>query len=311
MVGRALVLAVVLAWGGAAARADSPKLAQARAAIDAVHFEDAQRLLVEALAEGGNGVMAVRQIYELSANVAGVLGQRDVAEQYYRRWLALDPQAKLGDDVPPKLADAFVAARAYMAAHGRLVASARRTAAGVEVTIEADPLAMAASANGNPFGGDRRALVSGERVAILDEHRNELLVIQVGPEPTPGAVATALDTPALTPSARPPFVKRWQTWAVASSTVLLAGAIWGIVALSENQALAADRDKSGTLFFSDYQHRVHTMQRNAVISLSLVGAGALIGIPAAVLYVRSRRPSELSRLAIVPVPGGAAVIGRF
>jgi len=308
MVGRVLVLAVVLTSTSADVRADSAKLAQARAAIEAVHFEDAQRLLVEALAEGGNGAAAVRQIYELSANVAAVLGQRDVAEQYYRRWLALDPQAKLGDDVPPKLADAFVAARTYMAAHGRLVASARRTAAGVEVTIDADPLAMVASANGTPFGGDRRALVNAaERVAILDEHRNELLVLPVAPESVVPAA------PAMMPAGRAPFLKRWQTWAVASSSVLLAGAIWGTVALSENQALADDHDKSGTVFFTDYEHRVHTMQRNAVISLSIVGAGTLIAIPAAVLYVRSRRPSELSRLAIVPAPalGGAVVIGRF
>ena len=294
------------------ARADSAKLAQARAAIDAVRFEDAQRLLVEALAEGGNGVAAVRQIYELSANVAAVLGQRDVAEQFYRRWLALDPQAKLGSDVPPKLADAFVAAQAYMAAHGRLVASARRMAAGVEVTIEADPLAMAASANGSAFGGDRRVVVStsGERVAILDEHRNELLVLQVAPEAAAAGVG-ATEAPGMMRSARPPFLKRWQTWAVASSAVLLTAAIWGTVALSESQALASDHDKSGTLFFSEYEQRAQTMKRNAVISLSLVGAGGLIAIPAAVLYVRSRRPSELSRLAIVPAPGGAAVIGRF
>jgi hypothetical protein len=306
MVGRVLVLAVVVLTS-ADARADSAKLGQAKAAIEAVHFEDAQRLLVEALAEGGNGETAVRQIYELSANVAAVLGQRDVAEQFYRRWLALDPQAKLGNDVPPKLADAFVAAQAYMAAHGRLVASARRTATGVEVTIEADPLAMAASANGTPFGGDRRALVNGERVAILDEHRNELLVLQVAPQ------SVATEAPGMLPAARRPLLKRWQTWAVASSTVLLAGAIWGTVALSENQALASDHDKSGTLFFTQYEQRVHTMQRNAVISLSLLGAGTLIAIPAAVLYVKSRRPSDLSRLAIVPAPalGGAVVIGRF
>ena len=297
--------ALVLACLCATARADSPKLAQARAAIDNVHFDEAQRLLVGALADGGNSAAAVRQIYELSANVAAVLGQRDVAEQYYRRWLALEPQARLGDDVPPKLAEAFVAAQAYMAAHGRLVATVRRTDRGLDVAVESDPLTMAASANGVPFGGDRHALVApADRVAILDERANLLLELAVPP---------ATEAPVLQPAplSHPPFLKRWQTWGAVSGTLMLAGAIWGIVAINENTALQAEVEKSGAVFFSDVDQHYRTMRRNATISLSIIGAGALVGIPAAILYVKSRHPSDLSGIKITLGPGRIGVLGRF
>lgn len=117
MLARALVVCALCALA-APARADSSKLAQARQAIAEVRYTEAQGLLVAALQEGGNSPAAVAEIYQLSARAAAVLREPDLAQQYYCRWLALDPDARLPDGEAPKLRERFVAAQAYMAAHG-------------------------------------------------------------------------------------------------------------------------------------------------------------------------------------------------
>jgi hypothetical protein len=196
MVSRAApLIALLLALSAAIpAYADSPKLVDARRAVEAVDYEAARRLLLEALRDGDNSPAAVGEIYRLSARAAIVLGERDLAEQYYRRWLAIDPAAALPGDTAPKLREPFVAAQAYIAAHGRLVARASRTSTGeIDVELVADPLAMAraAAALGAgrstpvPFGGNRKAhLASSTRVAIVDDTGNRLLELDVAPVPT-------------------------------------------------------------------------------------------------------------------------------
>jgi hypothetical protein len=215
----ALGLALGLTLAAAPVRADSPHLAEARRAVEAVDYDAARRLLVDALRDGGNSPAAMREIYRLSARAAVVLDQRELAEQFYRRWLAIDPDAALPDDTAPKLREPFVAAQAYIAAHGRLRATARRTPAGkIDVELIADPLAMAhAAAALDPagsrdaapatassreparrppavFGAERRVrLAEAPRVAILDDRGNHLLEL----EPTAAvATAPAADAPA-------------------------------------------------------------------------------------------------------------------
>ncbi len=202
---RALTVVTMLVIA-ATAHADSPKLEQARRAIDEVRFDDAQRLLVGALAEGGNSPAAVREIYKLSASTAVVLGQREVGEQNYRRWLALDASASIGADVAPKLREPFEAAQAYIAAHGRLAATATRVSASDLDIVVTDPLAMAVSATiiGSrpvPLSTERRARLAPSgagtvRVAVLDDHGNRLLELQTAAAP----VAVQPATPAVRPA---------------------------------------------------------------------------------------------------------------
>jgi hypothetical protein len=196
MVSRTTLVAALLGvlLGALPARADSPKLVDARRAVEAVDYEAARRLLLEALRDGDNSPAAVGEIYRLSARAAIVLGERDLAEQYYRRWLAIDPTAALPGDTAPKLREPFVAAQAYIAAHGRLLARAERTSTGeVDVELVADPLAMAraAAALGPgrnapvPFGGDHKAhLAAATRIAVVDDAGNRLLEVDVAPGPT-------------------------------------------------------------------------------------------------------------------------------
>jgi hypothetical protein len=309
-----LVIVVLVACLGTA-HADSPKLAEARTAVDQVRYDDAQRLLVEALAAGGNSVAAVREIYQLAASTAVVLGQRELGEQYYRRWLALDPAAKLPDGSSPKLVDAFVAAQAYMAAHGRLMANAQLRGSQVDVIVEADPLHMAVSvsAGGPPVAlVDRRARVTAtNRVAILDDRGNQLVVLDVIAEPTSPVVPAPIVRP---PSGTPPprRSRGWIVWAVPSAALVIAGGVFGALAIKQERELDDVITASGEHFFSEVEGKSGTIERNATIGIALGGAGLLLAIPATVFYVRGQRAS-FGRVSLQPVvhAQGLGVAGVF
>jgi hypothetical protein len=252
-IGLAIGLAIGLVVGLAAAgpaRGDSPKLAQARQAVAAVDYDEARRLLVEALHDGDNSPAALGEIYRLSARTAVVLGQPELAEQFYRRWLAIDPDAALPGDTAPKLREPFVAAQAYIAAHGRLLARAQRAATGgLDVELIADPLVMARAAavielappiprpglpprRSSPvaFGGGRHVtLPAGDRVAILDEDGNHLVELGVAAPSPPGAAPATAAPPS--PEARP-WTRRWLTWAIPTGAFTLVGAGFGIAAIA-------------------------------------------------------------------------------
>lgn len=331
MVSRAaLPLAVVLGLGlaTAPARADSPHLADARRAVEAVDYDAARRLLVEALRDGGNSPAAMREIYRLSARAAVVLGQRDLAEQYYRCWLAIDPDAALPGDTAPKLREPFVAAQAYIAAHGRLRATAQRTATGeIDVELVADPLAMAYAAASvtrpSPvvFDAARRARLAGaDRIAILDERGNHLLELEpAAPADPAAAVLTPSAAPAV-PTApespadqdRPPWTRRWLTWAIPTGVFALGAAGFGIASIASYgraHEIVADSSKS---YLSDAQDNV---RRGRIFAWITAGAGAAaIGcaIPMAIYLSRDIRDR---RLIAIPTIGsdhaGLALGGRF
>jgi hypothetical protein len=304
------------------ARADSPKLAEAKRAVDEVRFDDARRLLVEAVNEGSNSPAALGQIYELSASTAIVLNQRELAEQYYRRWLALEPAAKLAEGVSPKLAEAFVAAQAYMAAHGKLVVRAdRRSPTEIDVTAVSDPLAMATAAvidlaGSEPatFDAEHRARVvtpasSDARVLVLDEHGNHVAELVAAP-----FVETRQpDRVPEQPEETRPFSRRWTTWGVPAAAFLVAGAVFGTIALDEQHELDDAIGHSGQHFFGDVDGDHKTIRRNATIGIALGSVGVLLGIPAAIFYAKARRPWTLGPLSIAPVahPSGVGVAGTF
>ena len=325
MVTRAVLLGVLFATAAAIpARADSPKLADARRAVEAVDYDAARRLLLDALRDGGNGPAAVGEIYRLLARAAIVLDDRDVAEQYYRRWLAIDPGAALPADTAPKLRDPFIAAQAYIAAHGRLVARAERTPTGeIDVELVADPLAMArAAAALDPaarsapvaFGSDRRAsLPAGSRVAILDDTGNRLLELDVA-EPAAASTLPAGQPPAPTTDAtdHPPWTRNWLTWAIPTGAFGLVAAGFGIATLASYQRADMITSDSGKYHLVDAEDN---LRRGRTFVWVTVGAGALtiaFGIPTAIFYLRQRH--QLPAI-LVPTAGdghvGAAVVGRF
>lgn len=331
IVARSLGLALGLALAAAPARADSPHLAEARRAIEAVDYDAARRLLVEALGDGDNSPAAMREIYRLSARAAVVLDQRELAEQYYRRWLAIDPDAALPDDTAPKLRGPFVAAQAYIAAHGRLRAAARRTASGeIDVELIADPLTMAHAAAGEPagsgagspaaaptapvvFGAERRAhLAAGARIAILDDRGNRL--VELDPEPVALAAPPAPAGPDA--EASPPWTRRWLTWAIPTGVFALGAAGFGIAAIASYAHAHTITDSSGQYQLSDAQANVNRGRTFVWITIGAGAAAAACAVPAAIYLARgARHPRVVVAPIVAPIvaPGelGLVLTGRF
>lgn len=312
---RVVILVLALA---ATARADSPKLGDARRAVDEVRYDAAERLLLAAILDGNNSAAAMRELYELSADVAAVLGHADLAQWYDMRWLAIAPGAQLAPSRSPKLRDPFVAAQTYMTAHGAIVVRATRDAGHVELTVVADPLAMVRTAceltgptSALDNRGRARLTTTANRVAICDEHANRLIEIDVteaAPPPPiadagtavpptgPAPTAAAVDPP-LAPLASPaqpselPISHRWTTWGIPT----LVTGVAGLICLGYALQAQADLDAGTT---------TSTGHRNGLIIGASVSGALMIGfgIPTAILYL-DQRP----RVVPTPVRGGAGV----
>lgn len=330
-------LGLALALAAAPARADSPHLAEARRAVEAVDYDAARRLLVDALHDGGNSPAAMREIYRLSARAAVVLDQRELAEQFYRRWLAIDPDAALPDDTAPKLRAPFVAAQAYIAAHGRLRATARRTPAGeIDVELIADPLAMAhAAAALDPaarrppavFGAERRVrLAEAPRVAILDDRGNHLIELEptaaVATAPAAAAPAAAVPAPSATPATapppeslaedRPPWTRRWLTWAIPTGVFALGAAGFGIAALASYGNARTITASSGDHHLSDAQDSVGRGRTFVWITIGAGAAAVACAIPTAIYLARDlRHPRVVAAPTVAPGALGLVLVGRF
>jgi len=284
------------------AAADSPKIASARAAVEAVQYDDAQALLVAALNEGGNSPGAVAEIYRLQGTVSAVLDQRDVADQYFRRWIALDPNASLAADVKAKIREPFVSAQAFMNAHGRMSVTATRESSGVSVVIR-DPVglirAIAPDAPGPPalqnVTGERLTISAAadvKRVFALDEHGNHLVE------------ATILEWVAVksyTPASKSiSIVRSWKLWAALSGAMFLGASVVAMVAGSSDndvQNFAFD----GSHYYSEYEDARDSRDKQALVANGLwIGSGFCLAT-AIVMFVI--RPTERS-VAITPAAQG-------
>jgi len=306
------VLLLLFVLGGIA-RADNPKLTAARKAIEDVRYDDARGLLVGALKAGTNGPDELREIYELSAATAVVLGQNDLAEQYYRRVLALAPDARLPADASPKLRQPFIAAQAYMAAHHRLEARAARHGHRIEVTVTSDPLGMAAAVTsivggeplpevaitGAPIVLEPRGAV--ERIVLLDEHGNTLRAIAV-----PAAGVEPADLAARPASPHVPILRRWVTWAIPAVVLTGTGAAFLVAAQRANGRLDDILATSGAHFLDEAEQERRTWRDDTLVSnLAFAAAGAFT---LTAIIMAATQPSSGSQAAVIPT-GGANHVG--
>ena len=280
-----LLFVALLVVAPSLADADNPSLAGARKAVDDIRYDDARRLLVEALRQGASSPEELVEIYRLSAATAAVLGEPELAEQYYRRMLALDPAAMLPPDASPRLREPFVAAQAYMAAQQRFTARARRTGAGAEVSI-VDPLGMvvavATLARGEvwaraAFAGAPVVLADAEHdIVLLDEHGNFLRVI--APPPVP-----VVETP---PTPRTPLLRRPITWAIPATIFAGAGIAFFVDARLAKGRLDDILANDSMHFLEEAETERRRWRRHTIFAGAGVGLGAVFATTAIVLAVR-------------------------
>ena len=285
------LLVLVLAIPAIAA-ADNPSLRDARKAVDEIRYDDAQRLLVQALKQGAAEPAELVEIYRLSAATAAVLGPTDLAEQYYRRMLALDPDATLPPDASPRLRDPFVAAQAYMAAQQRFEARATRVNGGIAVTI-VDPLGMVVAAatledgelrGKQPFAGQPLTLDdTGSTVVLLDEHGNFLRMMELPAAPI------AADKPT---APRTPLIRRWITWAIPAA--VFAGATTYFFIDAQRAHTRLDNIIAGsTGHFLEDAEVERRRWRNGTIA-GWVGAGITLGLTTTAIVMARSRPRSVT-----------------
>src|SRR3990170_4417016 len=192
--------AVLLA---APVRADEPEdadLARARAQLDASDSLAARASLAAALAAGRSGPAEVAEIYRLSGQVAGALGQPAAAEDFFRRLLALAPRATLPPGTSPKMARPFAAARAWAKDHEPLR---------VKVETAAAPPALTLVVLSDPHG-----IVASARATVRVAGRPEATVEGAAPQdpptppPPPPPVRGAPRARAPPPPLSPPLRRR-------------------------------------------------------------------------------------------------------
>lgn len=315
---RAYVLAasIVLGGGSGLARADVVQLSSAREAIDAVRYDDAHDLLIAALASGALAATETADAYRLLGTTLIVLGKTADGEQAYRRWLAIDPVGELPTSAPAKLQRPFQAARAYITEHGALRVTARRSGGAVEVTLDADPLAMAASVtlDGGPpstFGAQRSlslAVAADQlaRIAVRDDKGNVLVDLTV---PVAGGAISSgprvtIEQPIEKPA--PPVWRRWPVWAVSAVVLGGAGAYFAYDATDARDRLATIAGTHGEFFASDVDSARDRLHRDRIAAGLLFGAGAASAITAVVMVLI--RPQGATNVTPVATPSGGGVM---
>lgn len=305
------------------AHADSGKLEQARQALEAVRYDDAQHLLVAAIAEGTSTPAMLREIYKLSASTAVVLGQADAGEQYYRRWLALDPTAALGADVSPKLRAPFDAAKAYIAAHGRFeVTASRISVRELELAVLSDPLAMARGVKLEgggtvPFSAERRVRLTTENAGtvhaiVVDEYGNGLTELDVAAPvitvipPVPDPLPPAANHPPPDPG-RPAHLHTAALygWGLPCLLFLGTGTAFTVAAFYEHAQVGDILDDSKNHTYADLNDRRHLRNTFTALGATFVGVGALLLIPTGI-YLSKRTHGRAAERTVTPFVGGGA-----
>jgi tetratricopeptide (TPR) repeat protein len=286
-------------------------LDRARAAIEAVRYDEAEPLLDQALRAGRNSPAAITAIYQMSAMTATVLGKRDAATRFYRRWLALDPRAALPTDTADKFREPFIAAQAYVTQNGGFrVRVGKRDDNAVEIVIDSDPLSLVASATlddgeRRAFGVDRRLILpvakgaAMVRVFVFDQYGNHLVE---------RVFATFADVASDYVLVREvPAWRNWQVWAIAAGVAGGAALFFGREADSAQAELDKIAGSTRSFFYSDITDAIDRRDRSAAIANTLfIGAGAL-GVTTLVMF--AIRPAK--RWVFAPkIEGAPGLVAR-
>jgi hypothetical protein len=305
-------------------------LAQAQAALDDLHYEDAAALLDRAWRAGDNRPDDLILLFRLAGQVAVTLGKDADAELAFRRLLLLAPDAALPDGTSPKIAARLDAARAATRQPLAVTISERPVAAGqraIDITIVSDPLKMIAGARiaYRDAGGVERTrelrglgainlpLSAGVevRVDLLDEHGNTLRVETLTTAPEPSRPAPRPAPPpapvSLAPPAEdsPPIHARGITWAAAAAGLGAAGLFFGLRSESAQDELDQLNRSSADHDFRDALAVEDRLRRDSLIAnIGFAASGAAAAV-AVVLWLRERRRDRPPSHAIRPISGTA------
>lgn len=270
-----------------------------RAGIDAARkilndeaaYDRVQDQLTATLHRGDNTPNDLIQIYSLAGIASVVLGHDDVAESYFRRWLALAPNAKLPDGVAPKIAARFANAQAHMAALGPLRASGRRGSNGVLIIeIAGDPLNMVSGARVHWKGQSRPTQVprtnatasirvvtpaqaTPERIELVDEFGNVVQQPVVDMEQPVTSRNQGRDSN----ERELPLYRRWQVWAGSAAVAGAVGLGFAVAGDRAHQQLNDILAHPGDHVAADARDASSSWKRNFLVAnTAFVTAGVFV-----------------------------------
>ncbi|HUQ01995.1 MAG TPA: hypothetical protein VM261_05830 [Kofleriaceae bacterium] len=218
--------AAVLAAAGVAfpreARADDAGVASAiarvRADRAALRYRDALTQIDRTLALGKASPAQLAELYRMAGELAAGVDEPTRAEQWFARWLALVPDARLPADASPKVKAPLEAARTALAGAALAIrVTPTAPAATVAIAVAGDPLRLVRSVRVRAAGSDGKtggnggsggdapaesglpgapisiATIEGDALvaAALDEYGNELVVLPFSRPGTAGTAGTA------------------------------------------------------------------------------------------------------------------------
>jgi hypothetical protein len=337
---------IALVWLGlsrVAAADDS--LAQARKAIADSDYVAARPALIAALDAGGRGPDELAEVYRLTGIVAAALGDAPAAIDAFTHLLALSPRAALPAGTSPKITRPFDAASRSIAGRRALEVEIepRARPPAITLVVVSDPLHMVATARAvfSVDGGTERsvdvavasertevALPAGRRidvrVAALDIHGNRLAevgsrdvpVVIVSDAPggiaapaapeRPAVAAPETPVPAVSAAARPIYL-RWWPYAAAGGAALAATGYFALAARSGTDDLT--RIFANPAYQPSEETAVENRARRDVLLTNIgLGVTGALAIAAGTLYLTAPRDRLETRIAVVPLSGGGAVV---
>lgn len=323
------VTVLILGWPAAARADENPHLARARGELDELKYDRAARSLEQALATGTNGPAELAEIYRLSGEVAAALGDAKVAEEHFRRLLAIKPDARLAAGVSPKISQPFEAARAWFSSRTPIQVRHELSAdepRSITVLVDSDPLNMIAAARANVVvdGGaaeriERKGPAPIEltlpeegrlevEVAAVDRYGNRVVEISTPSRPivvpAPRRVEDAGgggggdgdddDRDRRTAPSRSIF-GRWYVWGGLALGFAAAGTWFGFQALDAEEELARLNMNSSMHDFTEALEVENRGRRHALVANINFGVAGALGLVATYLIVKDLGSSDAPR----------------
>ena len=323
MVFRRIALSAVLAVAACLCRvvAADPRadLERAAAALDDLRYREAVRLLDAAWRGGGNSPVELRRIFALAGTAAASMGDGTAAQDWFSRWLCLEPSARLPPGSSPKLVVLLEAARRQLAGRA-LAAHAARRDGGIAIVVDDDPLALvvAVRAGGpqRPITADTVVQATGGPIELVDRYGNVLAELNV-PAPPPSREAQAdsaaqateeprdlrASTAGATLAPGPRWYARWPIWSAASGASAVAASIALYIASNADARLDELASNSAEHEYSEARAEEHTLARAQWTARIALGAAIASATVAIVYYIRGREV----RTVITPSGGGASM----
>lgn len=339
---RPLAVTLALFTASPALAATPPRLEEARKLIDDLELEAALKALDAADKTEGNDRATVLEILTLQGIAFGTLSKEAKTRDSFRKLLMLDLDAKLPNDMPPRVRTPFFEAKEWVAANGPLsVTPAANLSEGqvqsVKLTAEKDVLRLARVARFHlELDGQQQTVdvpfVSGKAEApvrkagvswwaeVLNDRKGVLLTVGSAANPRKDGEqgSAAIGVAPGEVESQGPVSGGWRrpTGFVLLGAGVVAAGVGVVMGLQSSGARArlanAEKDSQGRVT-GITQAEAGPLEAGAntqaTVANLLFGVGGALGAAGLVLVIMG--PSTEPTVALSPAPGGLLVTGNF